>query len=92
MADILGWGSSLILLITIGTQIHKQWHDDSSKGVSTWLFIGQMVASVGFTVYSFLMRNWVFVATNMLMAVSAVIGLVIVLRHRRRRTREVAAA
>jgi hypothetical protein len=40
---------------------------------------------VGFTAYSFLIGNWVFVATNALMAASAVVGLAIVLHHRRKR-------
>ena len=84
MVEVLGWSSSLILLLTIAKQIHKQWRDQSSAGVSKWLFIGQFTASAGFTVYSYLVRNWVFVATNLLMAVSAVTGLLIVLRHRRR--------
>ena len=84
MTEILGWASSAVLLLTIGRQIHKQWSDDSSKGVSKWLFIGQFTASAGFTVYSFLVRNWVFVVTNLLMAMSAVTGLLIVLHHRRR--------
>ena len=83
MAELLGWASSLVLLLTIGKQIHKQWHDDSSAGVSKWLFIGQLTASAGFTVYSYLVRNWVFVVTNALMAASAITGLLIVMRHRR---------
>jgi uncharacterized protein with PQ loop repeat len=84
MTEVIGWASSAVLLLTIGKQIHKQWRDDSSKGVSKWLFIGQFTASAGFTVYSFLVRNWVFVVTNLVMALSAVAGLLIVLHHRRR--------
>ena len=83
MTEVLGWASSFILLLTIGKQIHKQWRDDSSAGVSKWLFIGQLTASAGFTVYSYLVRNWVFVVTNALMAASAITGLLIVMRHRR---------
>ena len=84
MTEVIGWASSAVLLLTIGKQIHKQWHDDSSKGVSKWLFIGQFTASAGFTVYSFMVRNWVFVVTNFVMTLSAVAGLLIVLYHRRR--------
>jgi MtN3 and saliva related transmembrane protein len=83
--ELIGWTSSLVLLLTISKQIHKQWHDDTSAGVSKWLFIGQFAASAGFTIYSLLVRNWVFVVTNGLMALSALVGLVIVLRHRWRR-------
>jgi len=83
-AEVLGWASSVVLLLTVVRQIHKQWRAGSSDGVSKWLFLGQMAASLGFTAYSVLVRNWVFVATNLLMAVSAVAGLLIVLHHRRR--------
>lgn len=82
--ELVGWASSVVLLITIGTQIRKQWKSDSSEGVSKWLFVGQVVASTGFTVYSWLVHNWVFVATNALMLCSAFVGLGVVLWHRRR--------
>ena len=85
MAEVIGWSSSVVLLLTIGKQIHKQWRDDSSEGVSKWLFVGQLSASAGFTVYSYLVRNWVFVVTNALMVLSALVGLAIVLHHRARR-------
>jgi MtN3 and saliva related transmembrane protein len=88
-AELIGWGSSLVLLVTIAKQIYKQWHDETSKGVSKWLFIGQLAASAGFTLYSYLVHNWVFVVTNSLMAASAVLGLLVVMRHRTgARTRE----
>lgn len=81
--EIIGWASSVILLLTVSKQIYKQWQAESSEGVSKWLFIGQIAASVGFTIYSWLVENWVFVATNSLMLVSAFVGLGIVLHHRR---------
>ncbi len=84
MAEALGWFSSVVLLLTIGKQVHKQWREGASHGVSKWLFIGQTVASAGFLCYSWLVHNWVFVATNALMLASAVIGLGIVMHHRRR--------
>lgn len=83
MAEIIGWSSSLVLLLTIIKQIYKQWQEESSEGVSKWLFIGQMAASAGFTVYSWMVKNWVFVVTNFLMLISAFIGLGILLHHRR---------
>jgi len=82
--EMIGWISSVILLMTIGKQIYKQWQEQSSEGVSKWLFIGQVTASAGFAVYSWLVNNWVFVFTNILMLASAFIGLGIVIRHRRR--------
>jgi uncharacterized protein with PQ loop repeat len=84
MTQAVGWFSSIVLLITIMKQIHKQWSQGDSKGVSKWLFIGQFVASAGFVVYSVMVKNWVFIATNALMAISAIVGLGIVYLHRRR--------
>ena len=83
MTEAIGWFSSLVLFVTIGQQVYKQWHSGSSKGVSRWLFVGQMVASAGFTLYSYLVGNWVFVVTNFLMLVSASVGFGIVVKHRR---------
>jgi uncharacterized protein with PQ loop repeat len=82
MTELIGWTSSLILLATILKQIHKQWQDRTSRGVSKWLFVGQLTASIGFTVYSVMLKNWVFTVTNALLALSAVVGLLIVMRHR----------
>lgn len=84
MTEAIGWISSVILVLTIGKQVYKQWHEDSSEGVSKWLFVGQISASLGFTIYSWLVRNWVFVVTNSLMLLNGVLGLLIVLHHRRR--------
>lgn len=85
MTDLIGWASSLVLLLTIGKQVHKQWQEGSSQGVSRWLFVGQVVASLGFLAYSLLLRNWVFVVTNGALLVSAILGCVITLRNRRPR-------
>ena len=82
--EILGWASSLILCATIGKQVYKQWHDDTSRGVSKWLYLGQLFSSSGFVAYSWLVGNWVFVCTNLFLLCANVTGLVIWLRHRRR--------
>ena len=87
MTEIIGWVSSVILVLTIGKQIYKQWKEESSEGVSKWLFIGQIAASAGFVVYSWLVKNWVFVVTNSMMLLSAFAGLGIVLFHRWRSPR-----
>ena len=84
LTEAVGWVSSCILVLTIAKQVYKQWHEDSSEGVSKWLFIGQMAASLGFTIYSWLVNNWVFVVTNSLMLLNGLAGLGIVLHHRRR--------
>ena len=87
VTDLLGWLSSAILLATIGKQVHKQWSEGRSEGVSRWLFVGQIAASTGFTIYSALVGNAVFVVTNGLLLASAIAGLLIVLRHRRQAAR-----
>lgn len=84
MTEAIGWASSIILVLTIARQIFKQWQAGTSEGVSTWLFIGQLAASAGFTVYSVLVRNWVFVVTNALMVVNALIGFGLTRMQRQR--------
>ena len=88
MIELIGWASSVVLVLTIAQQVYKQWKTDTSAGVSRWLFVGQMAASTGFTIYSWLVHNWVFVVTNALMLCNALLGYGIVLRHRRRARRE----
>ncbi len=85
--EIVGWASYVILVLTIATQIGKQWRDGTSKGVSTWLFVGQLAASVGFTIYSLLVRNWVFAVTNGIMILNGLIGYGITVRHKRDKSR-----
>ena len=84
MVEAIGWVSSAILVVTIAHQVYKQWHEGTSKGVSTWLFVGQLAASSGFTIYSLLIHSWVFVITNGLMVVNGLLGYAITVRHRRR--------
>lgn len=82
--DIVGWTASAILLATLSRQIVTQWRDKDAKGVSRWLFLGQMAASVGFIVYSWMLDNRVFIVTNTLILLTAVIGEVGLLLRRRR--------
>jgi MtN3 and saliva related transmembrane protein len=77
MNELIGWTSSAILLATLITQILKQWRLRTRKGVSRWLFIGQLATSVGFTIYSIGTGNTVFIVTNSLLALSAVAGIYI---------------
>lgn len=87
MTEALGWLSSMILVLTIGKQVHKQWKEGASEGVSRWLFVGQCAASAGFTLYSVLVHSWVFVVTNALMLLSAIVGWVILWRNKQRKAR-----
>ncbi|MGI8495340.1 MAG: SemiSWEET family transporter [Pyrinomonadaceae bacterium] len=75
MTDIIGWASSFILLLTLIKQVYKQWKDGETEGVSKWLFIGQLLASIGFTIYSYLVGNWVFTITNGLLTINNIIGI-----------------
>lgn len=86
MIEVIGWLSSVILIVTIAKQVHKQWQDHTSAGVSTWLFVGQLAASVGFTIYSLLVKNWVFAVTNGIMVINGLLGYAITVRHKRRRS------
>ncbi len=86
--ELIGWCSSLILLLTIGRQVYTQWKTHSSVGLSRWLFVGQLAASTGYTIYSFLLHNWVFATSNIALLATAVIGQTLFLRNRRREERE----
>lgn len=84
MTEIIGWASSVILIVTIAKQVHKQWADRTSAGVSTWLFVGQLAASVGFTVYSLMVKNWVFAVTNGIMVINGLLGYAITMRFKKK--------
>jgi len=75
MIEILGWASSIILLITLVKQVYKQWTDRTSEGISKWLFIGQLAASIGFTAYSYVTGSWVFAFTNAVLTINNMIGI-----------------
>jgi len=82
--DILGWAATAILIATLQRQTLKQWKSPHPEAVSSWLFIGQMSASVLFTVYSFLLGNTVFVVTNLLLLGTAILGQVLAWRRRKK--------
>lgn len=75
MIEVVGWASSFILLLTLVKQVYKQWSDKTAEGISKWLFIGQLAASIGFTYYSFQTGNWVFTFTNGALTINNVIGI-----------------
>lgn len=85
MTELLGWASSMILLITLVKQVYKQWQEGKTEGISKWLFVGQLAASIGFTIYSFLTGNWVFVFTNAALTINNVIGVLIYFHFRRKK-------
>lgn len=75
MTEILGWASSLILLATLVKQVYKQWQERTGEGVSKWLFVGQLAASIGFTIYSIETGSWVFAFTNAVLTVNNLVGI-----------------
>lgn len=75
MTEIIGWASSIILLLTLIKQVYKQWKEGTGDGISKWLFVGQVLASIGFTVYSYLVGNWVFTITNGILTINNFVGL-----------------
>ena len=77
MTEVIGWVSSTILFLTVSRQIYKQWQEGTSEGVSIWLFVGQIAASTGFAIYSWLLWNPVFIFTNVLMVLNGIVGFVI---------------
>lgn len=79
----MGWLSNLLLLLTMSKQVYKQWKSESSEGVSSWLFIGQLATSTGFVIYSFLLGNWVFVTSNVILLFVALLGQWLYLRNKR---------
>jgi MtN3 and saliva related transmembrane protein len=82
--DLIGWTAAVILLATLGRQVYTQWRTGTTAGVSKWLFVGQLSASTGFVVYSWLLASWVFVVTNALILLTAVVGQCIYWRNARR--------
>jgi MtN3 and saliva related transmembrane protein len=82
ITEFIGWSASVILLITIIKQVRKQWRTGTNEGVSKWLFVGQVASSVGFTVYSALTGNMVFIVTNVFLLLSNIAGVYIYFRNR----------
>lgn len=64
-------------------QVYTQWKTQATAGVSKWLFIGQLVASTGYLIYSFLLHNWVFLSSNIAILFTALLGEALYLRNRR---------
>ncbi len=83
MIELLGWSSSVILLATLMRQVYTQWRSHATAGLSKWLFVGQCTASLGYTAYSFLLHNWVYLTSNVAILATAIVGEMLYLRNRR---------
>jgi MtN3 and saliva related transmembrane protein len=82
--EAIGWLSNLLLLMTMSKQVITQYKSGSTQGVSSWLFIGQLATSTGFVIYSYLLGNWVFVTSNVMLLFVALTGQYLYLRNKRR--------
>lgn len=83
MIEIIGWASSIILLLTLVKQVYKQWTDATSEGISKWLFVGQLAASIGFTIYSVVTGSWVFAFTNAALTINNIVGIYLYFRFKK---------
>ncbi|MGY3263979.1 MULTISPECIES: SemiSWEET family transporter [unclassified Lysobacter] len=88
LTDAIGWAASAVLIATLARQVYTQWRERTTEGVSRWLFIGQMCASVGFVIYSWMLGNGVFVFTNAVLLLTGVVGQLIYRRNRKLAERE----
>jgi MtN3 and saliva related transmembrane protein len=79
----------VILLATICRQVYSQWKSKATSGVSRWLFVGQISASIGFICYSYQLHNWIFLFSNTAMLLTAIVGEIIYVSNRKgwRKTR-----
>src|SRR5450432_3533779 len=81
--EVVGWASTAVLLATISRQVYSQWKSKATAGVSRWLFVGQISASIGFICYSYQLHNWVFLFSNSAMLITAIMGEVIYISNRK---------
>jgi MtN3 and saliva related transmembrane protein len=75
--------STVVLLATICRQVYSQWKSKATAGVSRWLFVGQISASVGFICYSYQLHNWIFMFSNSAMLITAILGEIIYISNRK---------
>ena len=81
--EAIGWAASAILIATLARHTWSPWKESDPRGVSKWLFSGQIAASCGFIAYSWLVHNWVFIVTNTLILITAIVGQLVFLRVRK---------
>ena len=78
----IGWAAAVMLVITLFAQVKKNWEEKKLKGVNPLLYYGQAVASLCFALYSFSINSWVFVVTNVLGFISALVGIYLIHRYK----------
>ena len=77
-------------LQTSGTQCSRIAGDYRTFAVkskfSKWLFVGQLAASTGFTIYSYLVGSWVFMVTNLLLTINNIFGIFLYFYFKKRQS------
>ena len=86
--DVIGWVASALLVLTIATELRKQWREKTAAGVSKWLFAGQCAAGIGFVIYSYNLENWVFLFTNATLVLENCLGFYFTLKFAKKKTPE----
>lgn len=75
--EIVGWVASAVLVATLFWQVYSQYTAESVEGVSPGLFIGQLAASAGFLIYSYVIGDMVFLVAQIALVIAASLGLFI---------------
>ena len=78
----VGWFAAAILVFTLVAQVRKNWIEKKLRGVNPLLYWGQAMASFCFALYSYSIGSWVFVVTNAVGLLSAMVGIYLVHRYR----------
>lgn len=83
LAEVIGWGSALLLLPTFGIQTLRQWQarHEPAPGSSLWFFILAFAGTGGQVVFSWMVGNRVYFALNACLVVTNGIGLFVAI-HR----------
>jgi hypothetical protein len=84
-ADLVGWASTAVPFATIGHQVYSQWKSKATAGVSRWLFVGQIGASILYRIhYLQLATPKPGFFSNAALIVTAIVGELIYISNRRR--------
>jgi uncharacterized protein with PQ loop repeat len=75
IGNMLGWSATLVLLATLLAQIRREIQSGKVDEISPLLFVGQCAASILFLAYSALVGNLVFIVSNAMILVVALLGV-----------------
>lgn len=72
----IGWFSSTVVFVTQIIQLREQVKK-GSKGVSKWMFVGNVIATSGFVVYSYLQNDTIFLTANSIILCGHITGMIL---------------